>query len=120
MAARKQTTKPVEKTTPVADIQGVARKGLSYRVLVRPLITEKAAHLAQLHKYAFVVDRSMNKLEIKKAVKEVYGVTPIAVAVSNVKGVATRFGRTAGRTKDWKKAIVTLKSNESIALHEGV
>ena len=92
----------------------------AHRVLIRPLITEKAANFGVLNKYAFVVTGNSNKLEVAKAVKAVYGVKPINVNIVCVKGKAVSRGRIKGRRSDLKKAIVTLKKGDTIQIYEGV
>ncbi len=96
------------------------KTGRAYDVLVRPLITEKGSSVNSEGKYLFEVGVDSNKIEIAKAVKEVYGVNPISVNVINTKGKKVRFGRNFGKRKDWKKAIVTLPKGESINVYEGV
>ncbi len=95
-------------------------KGNAYRILIRPLITEKVTELGVYNKYAFEISLKANKTEVKKSIKEVYGVMPISVNIINMKGKKVRSGRTAGKKKDWKKAIVTLKTGEKIQVYEGV
>ncbi len=92
----------------------------AYRVLVKPLISEKAAHLKLQNKYLFQVSTSTTKNEIKKAIFHVYGVWPIEVNVINIKGKKVRYGKSQGTTKDKKKAIITLKSGDSMEVYEGV
>ncbi len=92
----------------------------AHRVLIRPLITEKAANLGTLNKYAFVVSDKANKIEVSKAVAAVYGVKPINVNIVCVKGKVVTRGRLKGRRSDLKKAIVTLKKGETIQIYEGV
>ena len=92
----------------------------AHRVLVRPLITEKAANFGILNKYAFVVTGNSNKLEVAKAVQAVYGVKPTTVNIICVKGKAVARGKVKGRRSDIKKAIVTLKKGETIKIYEGV
>lgn len=92
----------------------------AYRVLIRPLATEKGTYLGAQNKYIFEVGRSANKLAIKKAIQAVYGVRPISVNIINLLGKRVRYGKTKGKTKDSKKAIITLKKNESIQVYEGV
>jgi len=92
----------------------------AFRVLVKPLITEKATELGTQNKYAFVITSAANKIEVAKAVQAVYGVKPINVNVISMKGKAMVRGRIRGKRKDWKKAIVTLKKGDSIKIYEGV
>lgn len=92
----------------------------AYKVLVRPLITEKAARLGVENKYFFAVNPNTNKVEIKKAIAALYHVKPIHVAVMNMGGKYVRAGRSFGRRKDWKKAIITLKAGDKITVYEGV
>ncbi len=92
----------------------------AHRVLIRPLITEKAANLGTLNKYAFVVSGKANKVEVSKAVLAVYGVRPVNVNIICVKGKVVTRGRLKGRRSDLKKAIITLKKGETIQIYEGV
>jgi large subunit ribosomal protein L23 len=92
----------------------------AHRVLVRPLITEKAANFGVLNKYAFVVTENSNKVEVIKAIQAVYGVKPVNVNIICVKGKAVSRGRIKGRRSDFKKAIVTLKKGDTIQIYEGV
>ena len=88
--------------------------------IVRPLVTEKSAQLSAFNKYVFEVHAGMNKIEVRKAIKDIYNVDPINVQVVNVSGKHVRYGRSTGRTRDWKKAYVTLKSGDKIEIYEGV
>ncbi len=92
----------------------------TYQVIVRPLITEKATILAGDNKYAFEVDRRANKNQIRDAVQIAFSVHVVKVNTLNVHGKMRRFGRNYTRTRDWKKAIVTLAEGDSIQLFEGV
>lgn len=92
----------------------------AYRVLIRPLITEKASFLKVENKYLFEVNKKTNKNEIKKAIYHVYGVWPIKVNIINLQGKDVRYGRTHGFTRAIKKAMVTLKQGDSIEIYEGV
>lgn len=84
-------------------------------VLVKPRISEKAGALGARGKYVFVVHRSANKVEIKKAIERTYKVKVTQVNVLNTSGKRRSYGRTAGRTSPFKKAIVTLKEGDKIA-----
>lgn len=90
----------------------------AYRILLRPLVTERSTSLAQFRKYAFVVATSANKLEVKKAFAAVYGIQPTRVNVLNMHKKPIQFGRVRGLTKPWKKAIVTLPPGQKIELFE--
>lgn len=92
----------------------------AYKVLVKPLITEKATYLASLGKYCFAVSKDSNKIEIKKAIKALYGVEAKDINIINQKGKRVTYGRVRGKTKSWKKAIITLKPGDKIELYEGV
>ncbi|MEK7546109.1 MAG: 50S ribosomal protein L23 [Patescibacteria group bacterium] len=90
--------------------------GSAYRVLVRPLVTEKTTALSQIGQYAFEVAKGANKLEVRKAVKSVYGVTPTGVRVITVLGKPVRSRTGMSRRSSWRKAIVTLKKGDRIDL----
>ncbi|PWB38518.1 MAG: 50S ribosomal protein L23 [Parcubacteria group bacterium] len=93
---------------------------LSHKVLLRPLISEKSTIGASLNKYVFEVSRGSNKVEIKKAIADIYGVKPLSVNIINEDSHQARFGRHMGKTKKIKKAIVTLKKGQTIKLYEGI
>ena len=94
--------------------------GNAHKILVKPLITEKAANLGVLNKYVFAVGIDANKIEIAKAIEEVYGIKPVSVNIINIEGKNVRYGRKTGRRKDWKKAIVMLPKGKTINIYEGV
>jgi large subunit ribosomal protein L23 len=83
-------------------------------VLIQPRISEKAGHLTSLNKYVFKVKPSANKIEVKKAVESFYKVKVVQVNMVRNQGKNRNFGRTAGRTSDFKKAIITLKKGDKI------
>jgi large subunit ribosomal protein L23 len=88
-----------------------------YSVLKRPLFTEKNDRLKeQFNKYAFEVDIRANKIEIRQAVEQIFGVTVLKVNTMRVHGKVKRRGRSVGRRPDWKKAIVTLKEGDTIPI----
>jgi large subunit ribosomal protein L23 len=91
-------------------------------VLVKPILTEKAnAQQEKLRRYAFRVDRKANKLEIKKAIEEFYGVTVVDVNTSVVpaktKARSTKAGILKGRKPAYKKAMITVAEGENIDLY---
>lgn len=92
----------------------------AYRVLLRPIVSEKASKQQAHNQYFFQVALSANKIEVAKAVKDVYGIAPTSVNMVRVEGKIVRTGRVTGRRKDWKKAIVTLPAGKTISLYEGV
>jgi large subunit ribosomal protein L23 len=106
--------KPAETKKPVKLKE---ETGEAYRHLVRPQLSEKANMLAQKNKYVFRVHPSANKPEVKKAIEKVYDVHVKKVNIVSVSGKSRRYGRAIGRTKSWKKAIITLPAGERI---EGV
>lgn len=88
-------------------------------ILIRPIITEKAEQLSEgLNQYSFVVHKKANKLEIRKAVEQTYGVSVEAVNTMVLPGKAkvrnTRSGIQRGRVSPYKKAIVTLGEGEDL------
>ncbi len=109
-------TEKVEKK--LTDLEKVKGYGTAHRILVHPLISEKATIAHSENKYIFEVANKANKIEVKKAIEEVYGVVPEAVNMINQVGKSVRSGR--GRTKNFKKAIVTLKKGDSITIYEGI
>lgn len=88
--------------------------GHAYRILVRPLVTEKTTALQQLGQYAFEVTKGANKMEVRKAVKAVYGVTATSVRVITVLGKPVRSRTGVSRRSSWRKAMVTLKKGDRI------
>ncbi len=95
-------------------------KSLS-QVLMRPIVTEKTTALGEeSNKYVFEVARASNKHEIKRAVEQFFGVKVLDVRTMNVNGKPKRLGIHAGRRASWKKAIVTLNSEDKIDLFDAV
>jgi large subunit ribosomal protein L23 len=88
----------------------------SYQVLNMLLRTEKGAIQSQDNKYFFNVRKNANKIQIKKAVEEIYKVKVSSVNTTLVPGKTKRVRYQAGKTPDWKKAIVTLKDGHKIDL----
>ena len=110
-----------KKVTVKTDGQKSAGKNAqAYRFLLRPVISEKATISVSDGKYTFEVSGDANKVAIKKAIEEIYGVKPTRVNIINQGGKHVRFGRKFGQTKNVKKAIVTLKKGDSIKLYEGI
>lgn len=90
-------------------------------IILHPVITEKSMEGIQSKKYTFRVAGDANKLEIAKAVEELFGVKVAKVNTMNVRGRMKRVGKFSGFTSDWKKAIVTLKEDsKTIEFFEGM
>ncbi len=111
--------------TPVSVKAGKKEKkirhyGNAHKVLIKPLITEKAANLGTENKYVFEAAVSANKIEIAKAINEVYGIMPVSVNIINMQGKKVRSGKFQGKRKSWKKAIVMLPKDKTINIYEGV
>lgn len=84
----------------------------AYDIVIRPIITERAMAGSADKKYVFEVAKDAGKIEIKKAVEEIFGVKVASVNTLNVPGKAKRLGAgRPGMTKSWKKAYVQLTSD---------
>jgi large subunit ribosomal protein L23 len=94
----------------------------SYDIILRPLITEQSMEAIDLQKYAFEVQPTANKIEIKKAIEEIFGVKVQKVTTLNMKGKIKRNGRyPEGPRKHWKKAVVRLTpESKTIEFFEGM
>ena len=94
----------------------------AYDIIIRPVITEKSMEAVADKKYVFEVAKNANKVEIRKAIEQIFGVKVASVNTINVPGKAKRMGAARpGRTKDWKKAIVQLtEDSKTIELFEGM
>ena len=91
-----------------------------HRVVVRPLVTEKSSAAYQNRKeYAFQVATDASKQDIKAALEKLFGVSVTGVRTMQMRRRSVVRGRTRGRTEAWKKALVTLKDGDSIAVFEG-
>ncbi len=88
----------------------------SYSILRTLLRTEKGTSQASKNKYLFSVERGANKIEIRKAVEEIYKVKVQGVNTVNMPGKLKRVRSVQGHTPDWKKAMVTLKTGHKIDL----
>jgi large subunit ribosomal protein L23 len=88
-------------------------------IIIRPIISEKTTELMEQHKYVFQVARDANKLTVKKALKELFNVTPEKVNILNVRGKNRRLRFRVGKRAAWKKAIVTLSAGDKIEIFEG-
>jgi large subunit ribosomal protein L23 len=92
-----------------------------YEIIKGPVITEKGTIQKEANnQLTFEVDRKANRVEIRHAVEKVFNVRVQRVRTMQIKGKVKRVGRTLGKRRDWKKAIVTLAKGENIEFFEGV
>ena len=85
------------------------------QIILRPVITEKTTRLRDAnHEVCFEVAPDANKIEVKKAVEELFKTNVESVTIVQLKGKVKRLGRSQGRTKDRKKAYVKLKKGEKM------
>ncbi|PLX12724.1 MAG: 50S ribosomal protein L23 [Marinilabiliales bacterium] len=94
-------------------------------ILLKPIITEKMTSQADdLNRYGFIVDNRANKIQIKNAVEEMYGVSVASVNTMRYGGKSksrfTRSGVISGRTKSFKKAVVTLQDGDKIDFYSNI
>jgi large subunit ribosomal protein L23 len=94
-------------------------------IIVRPVVTEKMNAQAEgLRKYGFIVDKKANKVQIKKAVENLYGVTVESVNTifyaGKRKSRYTRTGYVAGKRNAYKKAVITLREGETIDFYSNI
>ena len=87
-------------------------------IIIRPLITEKSTTLMAEGKYVFEVAKAANKIEIAKAISQIFNVKVVSVNTVNVEGKVKRMGRSIGTRSDYKKAIVKLAAGETIEFFE--
>jgi large subunit ribosomal protein L23 len=94
-------------------------------IILKPVITEKMTGLGEsLNRYGFIVARKANKLQIKQAVEELYGVEVQSVNTMTIKGKSkSRYSKTgiiSGKTASYKKAIITLAEGETIDFYSNI
>ncbi len=90
------------------------------QVLIRPVISEKSYVLSAAGKYTFRVHPDAHKTEIRQAVEALFDVHVVEVRTASVKSKPKRRGVTRGRTRTWKKAIVQVRSGETIPIFQGM
>ena len=90
-------------------------------IIIAPVITEKSMLGAEAKKYTFKVAKDATKIDIARAIEEIYSVEVIKVNTINVRGKSRRYGRFEGTTPSWKKATVTLSAkSKKIEFFEGM
>ena len=88
-------------------------------VVISPVISEKSYALLAANKYTFRVHDAASKTQVRQAVEQIFGVRVQGVRTQNVKPKPKRRGLTAGKRRQWKKAVVTLHPDDTIELFEG-
>ena len=94
----------------------------AYDIIIRPIITERSMAAAPDKKYVFEVAPDANKIQVKQAIEEIFGVKVADVNTMNVRGKRKRVGAgRPGMTKSWKKAYVRLKDDsKTIEFFDGM
>ena len=91
-----------------------------FDIILGPLVTEKSALQQDENIYAFKVGEASNKVEIRRAVEDLFGVSVLGVRTVRMRGKIKRFGKHFGKRSNWKKAYVTLEEDNAINLYENV
>jgi large subunit ribosomal protein L23 len=94
-------------------------------ILIKPVITEKAENLSETrNQYTFIVDKTANKIEIKKEVEKLYNVNVVAVNTNRMPGKikmkGTKSGYQVGRKPSYKKAVITIETGEVLDIYKNV
>ncbi len=115
-AAKKTKT---AKATPEAKTEKKeATRATQYsHVLVRPHMSEKAMMLADKGTYVFEVQVGVTAPEVRNAIKAIYGILPVQVRMINIPSREVRFGRVMGKTRSWKKALITLPVGKKLDIY---
>ncbi|MGE4282949.1 MAG: 50S ribosomal protein L23 [Clostridia bacterium] len=93
----------------------------AHDIIIKPIISERSMEQAGDRKYTFAVSLNANKIEIKNAIEEVFGVKVQGVNTMRVMGKIKRMGMHSGKRPDWKKAIITLtEDSKGIEFFEGM
>jgi large subunit ribosomal protein L23 len=85
-------------------------------IIIRPIVSEKTYAMIDQNRYTFEVAKTASKPQIAQAITEIFGVTVEKVNTMNVTGKPRRVRFAKGKTRDWKKAVVTLKQGNTIDL----
>jgi large subunit ribosomal protein L23 len=85
-------------------------------IIIRPIISEKSYAMIEQNRYTFEVAKTASKPQIASAISEIFGVTVTNVNTMNVTGKPRRVRFAKGKTRDWKKAVVTLAQGDTIDL----
>ncbi len=106
---------PVQKETREQKINRLRARSNQREIIIAPMLTEKSNNLmSKQNSYTFRVSVRANKIEIKSAIEKIFSVDVTDVNTMNFRGKMKRMGRYTGKRADWKKAIVTLKSGQTL------
>ena len=105
-------------TTSTSADSSFTGSGRYAHILLRPHISEKSSLLQSAGQYIFEVKPSASKGEVMKAVDDLFGIKPVSVNITRLGGKVVRFGRSGGKTKNWKKAVITLPVGKSIDIYK--
>jgi len=86
-------------------------------IIIRPIVSEKSFEMIEDNRYTFEVAKSATKPQISRAVEEIFHVRVAKVNTMNVNGKPRRLRYAKGKTRSWKKAVVTLREGDSIDLY---
>ena len=92
---------------------------MSQDIIIRPVITEKSSRLMEQNKYTFEVHPKANKIMVRDAVTELFKVKVVKVSTIYVRPKPKRMGAFLGKSRSWKKAVVTVAAGERIEFFEG-
>ncbi len=114
---KEEAMEPKQKTEEkkiVKPKKSVKPNSLAWKVLVEPHVTEKATFLAEKNEYAFIVSKSANKIEVRRAIEDIYEVDVEGVRIINIPGKKRRIGKVQGFKSGYKKAIIKIKKGQEI------
>lgn len=120
-AETKKVSKSKTAKKPKAEVESASKENLnnlakaqSAVLIKKPLITEKATYLSESGKYVFIIPADANKIEIKKAIQDIYKVKVVKINIINVKPKTIGYGKNKGQTRNMRKAIVTVLPGQKI------
>ena len=88
----------------------------AHEIIIRPIVSERSYSAMEENKYTFEVHKNANKHQIKDAVEEIFGVKVVRVNTMSVKPKTQRVRYVAGKTRSWKKAIITVAEGDSLEI----
>jgi len=92
---------------------------LNHDIIIRPVITEKSSRLMEKNQYTFEVHPGANKIQIRNAIQEIFKVKVEKVHTIKVHSKPKRMGMFVGKSRSWKKAIVSVQQGQRIDFFEG-